>query len=100
MQLLYCSTIGLQSVRAGSSDLEKSMQSSRADFSSLHTQHGYECIPVSRCSASCSLTLFEHKVGRTFGLLADSAVFGALFTSAAGAAAVPEDKDMLVIKPP
>lgn len=44
MQFLYCSIKGLQSV-SGSLDLEKSMQSSRALFSSLHTQHG--CYEVS-----------------------------------------------------
>lgn len=41
MQALYCSIIGLHSDCAGSSDLEKSMQSSRAAFSVLHTQQGY-----------------------------------------------------------
>lgn len=40
MQLLYCSTKDLQS-EAGSDAFENSMHSSRFDFSSLHTQHGY-----------------------------------------------------------
>lgn len=39
MQLLYWSTSDLQSA-AGSLAVEKSMHSSRFDFSSLHTQHG------------------------------------------------------------
>jgi len=39
MQVLYFSTNDWQSF-TGSSDLENSMQSSRADFSSLQTQQG------------------------------------------------------------
>lgn len=40
MHVRYCSTSDLQS-SAGSFAFEKSMHSSRFDFSSLHTQQGY-----------------------------------------------------------
>lgn len=40
MHVLYCSTKDLQSA-AGSLALEKSIHSSRLDFSSLQTQQGY-----------------------------------------------------------
>lgn len=40
MQLRYWSIMLLQSF-VGSDPVEKSMHSSRLDFSSLHTQHGY-----------------------------------------------------------
>jgi hypothetical protein len=44
MQLLYCSITGRHSVCAGSSALENSIQSSRAVFSGLQTQQGYNTV--------------------------------------------------------
>lgn len=57
MQLLYLDTI-LSHSFCGSSVLEKSMHSSRAAFSSLHTQQGYEggggvCQSVLLCWERC-----------------------------------------------
>lgn len=57
MQALYWSIIGLHSW-AGSSDLENSMQSSRAVFSALQTQQGWkerELLALCWCSSSFAL---------------------------------------------
>lgn len=66
MQLLYLSIVLAQSFWA-SSDLLKSMHSSRMAFSSLHTQHGYGLLAPSAVMGHGEL----HTFGPEAGLLSD-----------------------------
>lgn len=77
MQDRYCSMVDWQSF-AGSAALEKSMHSSRFDFSSLQTQHGYGYYQVSPDLSQGKVWRGSRRWrGRTFGLEVASEVAGA-----------------------